>query len=63
MNSINKNRILFVIQNDFLGGAEQLLKLLATEFASTGHDVTVIIMRAPIENNWDDLSEKLTFHL
>lgn len=52
-----KNRkILFVLQNDLLGGAEQNLKSLATEFKLRGDDIHVIIMKAPIKYNWDYLN-------
>lgn len=50
-----KKNILFVIQNDLLGGAEQLLKSLASEYSTIGYSVNVVIMRSPMQNNWNDL--------
>jgi glycosyltransferase involved in cell wall biosynthesis len=51
--------ILIVVQNDLLGGAEQLLKLLATEYSFNNCKVDVLILRAPMIRSWDDLIEKV----
>lgn len=50
----NKN-ILIVVQNDLLGGAEQLLKTLASEYNKKENSVSVIILRKPMQYNWKDL--------
>lgn len=56
---LRKKNILIVVQNDLLGGAEQLLKLVANEYAAQMNNVTVIIMRAQIERNWEDIHDKI----
>jgi glycosyltransferase involved in cell wall biosynthesis len=57
--SFEKRNLLFVIQNDLLGGAEQLMKSLATEYDSNGNSVHIIIMRTPMKRNWDNKSDSI----
>ena len=52
-----KKKHLFVIQNDLMGGAEQLLKYLSIECVNQGVDVDVIIVREPMKNNWDEIKK------
>jgi glycosyltransferase involved in cell wall biosynthesis len=53
------NKILFVVQNDSLGGAEQLLKMMANEYSLNNYTVEVIIVRRSMHGNWCDINENI----
>jgi len=52
---MNKDRILIVLPNDILGGAEKILKIIATEFAKRGYDVDVVFLKKSVDGSWDDI--------
>jgi len=47
--------ILIIIPNDVLGGAEQYLKITATEFLKNGDSVHVFFFKRKNTNAWEDL--------
>ena len=56
---MESKKILLVLQNDLMGGAEQLLKSVSKTYASQGHNVDVIIVRSPMQKNWDSLKNNI----
>lgn len=55
-----RRKILFVIQNDLLGGAEQLLKSLSEEYDNQCYDVKIIFVRKLNQGDlWKDVSQNI----
>lgn len=54
--SISNRNFLFVIQNDIMGGAEQLLQMLCKEVSKEASRVDVVILRKPIQHSWNSMA-------
>lgn len=50
-------KILIVVPNDSLGGAEQYLKMVASYYAQKGADIDIIFFRATNMKQWKDLED------
>jgi glycosyltransferase involved in cell wall biosynthesis len=55
----SRNNYLFVIQNDMLGGAEQLLRMLCLKVSKEAQRVDVVILREPMQRSWDKMPENV----
>lgn len=53
------SKIVFYLQNDLLGGAEQLLRLLALNYCIEGEKVKIVILLEQKSNNWINLHENM----
>lgn len=61
MGKDNNRKILFVLPNDFLGGAEQFLQMLA-KFHARECQVHVVFLKASFQKNWNHLPDNLHCH-
>src|SRR5690606_38410998 len=57
---VREKKYLFVLPNDNLGGAEQLLKMLATHFEK--EHVDVFFFSRKKSSGWEDVNENINLH-
>lgn len=55
--------ILFVIPDEKLGGAEQVLKMVATWYARSGYKVSILILKNSPFDGWKDLDKEPNIEL
>ena len=56
-------KVLIVVPNDSLGGAEQYLKMKAKYYASQGANVKIYFLRSNISNGWDEFKGDVNVEL
>ena len=54
-NLLNRPKILIVVPNDALGGAEQYLKMVTRYYLTKEHPVYVVFLKKKRHSGWEDL--------
>lgn len=57
--NVNNNRVLIILPNDTLGGAEKVLKIIAEELFNKNYKVDVLFLKESKDKGWDDISDKV----
>ena len=59
---INKLKVLICVLNDSMGGAEQVLKMVAMHYSSLGYSIDVFFLTKSRGNLWRNIPDNISLH-